>query len=63
MESTRENLPERLRWFHRNPDKILWAPIVEAADEIDALRAALSEALSNLDHIVEAQVRAAHNLK
>lgn len=38
MESTRKNLPERLRWFHRNPQVMLAAPIVEAADEIDRLR-------------------------
>lgn len=48
MGSTRANLPERLRWFHRtikdNPLMAPFAPIVEAADEIDKLRELLARA-------------------
>lgn len=45
MESTPENLPERLMWFHEaikdRPFVGVAAPIVEAAEEIRRLRNAL----------------------
>lgn len=42
MESTPDNLPERLMWFHEttknNPLMGVFAPLVEAAEEIKRLR-------------------------
>jgi hypothetical protein len=46
MESTPENLPDRLMWFHEQsktlPSVLIAAPLVEAAEEIKRLRAELN---------------------
>jgi hypothetical protein len=45
MESTPENLPDRLMWFHEHsktlPSVLIAAPLVEAAEEIKMLRATI----------------------
>ena len=49
-------------WAENVPDQELHAIFILGAKEIERLRAALADALNNLDHVVEAQVRATHNL-
>lgn len=44
MESTPENLPERLMWFHEHRSVAFMAPLVEAAEEIERLRTAVEAA-------------------
>ena len=57
MESTHENLPDRLRWFHENgkinPAVLMAAPLFEAADEIEQLRKLVIELRACLNYTIE----------
>jgi hypothetical protein len=58
MESTPDNLPERLMHFHRlgkeMPQTMMAAPIVEAAEHIIALRKALHAIVEMIDDCPDA---------
>ncbi len=55
MESTRENLPQRLYHFHTigkdRPGTLIAAPLIEAAEEILRLRRQREELISYLNGI------------
>jgi hypothetical protein len=58
MESTPDNLPERLMHFHRigkdQPSVLIAAPLVEAADHIAALRKTLHAIVEMIDDCPDA---------
>jgi hypothetical protein len=58
MESTPDNLPERLMHFHRigkdQPSVLIAAPLVEAADHIAAMRKTLHAIVEMIDDCPDA---------